>query len=227
MSGAACIGEPVSWLRLERLALAELDAATAATVRAHLDACAACAGAFARIAEDARPLPRLPAVTVDATAPPWWARWRVAIGGIALAAGAAVALVALRPATVAPPPPGGVRVKGAGVVVVRLVRERAGVIAFDPDDVREDDRWKVELTCAPGGAAWVDVAVVQGREVAFPLAPQEVACGNAVAVPGAFRITDGAAEVCVALGPRAADREKLRGGARGGVVCRRLTASGT
>lgn len=223
MTAATCIGEPVSWLRLERLALAELDAATATTVRAHLDACAACAGAFARIADDARPLPRLPAS--DATARPWWRRWRVALGGVALAAGAAAALVVLRPATVASPPPGGVRVKGAGVVVVRLVRERDGVIAFDPDDVREADRWKVELTCAPGGAAWVDVAVVQGREVAFPLAPQEVACGNAVAVPGAFRITDGAAEVCVALGPRAPDREALRDGARGGVVCRRLAAA--
>lgn len=223
MTAATCIGEPVSWLRLERLALAELDAATTATVRAHLDACPACAGAFARIADDARPLPRLPAV--DATARPWWRRWQVAIGGVALAAGAAAALVVVRPAPVAPPPPGGVRVKGAGVVVVRLVRERDGVIAFDPDDVRDADRWKVELTCAPGGAAWVDVAVVQGREVAFPLAPQEVACGNAVAVPGAFRITDGAAEVCVALAPRAPDRAKLRGGTRVGVVCRRLAAA--
>ncbi len=223
MTAATCIGEPVSWLRLERLALAELDAPTAAAVRAHLDACAACAGAFARIADDARPLPRLPAV--DATPRPWWARWRVAIGGVALAAGAAAALVALRPATVAPPPPGGVRVKGTGVVVVRLVRERDGVVAFDPDDVRDADRWKVELTCAPGGAAWVDVAVVQGRDVAFPLAPQQIGCGNAVAVPGAFRITDGAAALCVALAPRAPDRDRLRAGDRRGVVCRTLRAA--
>lgn len=223
MTAATCIGEPVSWLRLERLALADLDAATTAAVRAHLDACAACAAAFARIADDVRPLPRLPAV--DATARPWWTRWRLAIGGVALAAGTAAALVALRPAAVAPLPPGGVRVKGAGVVVVRLVRERDGAIAFDPDDVRDTDRWKVELTCAPGGAAWVDVAVVQGAEVAFPLAAQQVGCGNAVAVPGAFRITDGAAEVCVALGPRAPDRDQLRVGDRRGAVCRRLATA--
>jgi hypothetical protein len=67
--------------------------------------------------------------------------------------------------------------------------------------------------------------VVQGRDVAFPLAPQQIGCGNAVAVPGAFRITDGEAELCVVLAPRAPDRDRLRRGDRRGVVCRTLRAA--
>ena len=33
------------------------------------------------------------------------------------------------------------------MVSLTLVRERAGVIAFDPPDVDASDRWKVQLTC--------------------------------------------------------------------------------
>ncbi|MBK9036926.1 MAG: zf-HC2 domain-containing protein [Myxococcales bacterium] len=225
MTAPTCIGEPVSWLRLERLALAELDGATAATVRAHLAACAACAGAFARIIDDARPLPRLVAA---ATAPaPWWRRGPWLGGGLALVTAAAVAVLALRVRSSAPdaPPANGARVKGVGVVVVTLVRERGGVVAFDPDDVRDDDRWKVQLTCAPGATTWVDVAVVQGAAVAFPLPAQPIACGNTVAVPGAFRITDGDADVCVVVAAAPPDRARLGAGDRAGAVCRTVRAA--
>lgn len=226
MSATACISEPVSWLALERLALAELDASATATVRAHLDGCAACAGAFARITDDARPLPALPMRVVRAAATPWWRSWAWLGGGAgALVATAAVALLAVRPGSRAAVPANSVRVKGAGAVAVTLVRERGGVIAFDPTDVVEDDRWKIELSCAPGGAAWVDVAVIQGREVGFPLAAQTIACGNGVAVPGAFRITDGGAELCVALAAAAPDRARLTAGERAGTVCRTLRAA--
>jgi anti-sigma factor RsiW len=43
VTGATCIGEPVSWLRLEQLALGELPAPAADAVHAHLGACAVCA----------------------------------------------------------------------------------------------------------------------------------------------------------------------------------------
>ena len=53
MTAATCIGEPVSWLRLERYALADLDRAASAAVRTHLDGCAACRAALASIEGDA------------------------------------------------------------------------------------------------------------------------------------------------------------------------------
>ncbi|MEZ4403962.1 MAG: zf-HC2 domain-containing protein [Kofleriaceae bacterium] len=221
---AACIDQPVSWLRLERLALGDLDAAGATQVGAHLAACPACAAAYARITEDARPLPPLRVAVV--APPPWWRSWRWTGGGLALAVAAAVALVVVRPTRPPAVPAGAVRVKGAGLVEVTVVRERAGEIRFDPDDVAPDDRWKLQVTCAPGGRAWIDVAVYQGREVGFPLPPQPIACGNTVVVPGAFRITAGGAELCVAVtGAGPPDRARLTAGDRGGVVCRTLRAA--
>ena len=226
MTAAACIGEPVSWLALERLALAELDDATTASVRAHLDGCAACAGAFARITDDARPLPPLSVRAARGATTPWWRSWAWLGGGAgALVATAAVLLLVVRPGASPSTPAGAVRVKGAGVVTVTLVRERDGAIAFDPAEVADRDRWKIELSCAPGGRAWVDVAVIQAGAVGFPLAAQAISCGNSVAVPGAFHITDGGAEVCVALGGAAPDRARLRAGARAQTVCRTLRAA--
>lgn len=219
MTAMACIGEPVSWLRLEQLALAELPDET--PVRSHLEQCAACAAAFQRITSDVRPLPRLPVV---APALPWWRRWQVAGGALSLAVAAALLVLVVRKPDDAAVPARGVRVKGAGVVVVTLVRERAGAIAFDPPGVRDGDRWKVQVTCAPGGAAWVDVVAYQDGAASYPLAPQRLACGNDVVVPGAFRITDGGADLCVALAAEPPDRRKLSAGDRRGAVCAALTS---
>ena len=54
-AAATCVGQPISWLALERYALAELDGAVAADVRAHLAACAPCRVRVSaeRIAHDA------------------------------------------------------------------------------------------------------------------------------------------------------------------------------
>jgi hypothetical protein len=123
------------------------------------------------------------------------------------------------------------RVKGAGVVLVTWVRERDGQLAFDPADVLPGDRWKLQLTCTPGAAAWVDVVVVQRGEASFPLPPRSVACGNTVTVPGAFRITGGAAELCAVLSDAPLDRARLaatpliaRLRNEDGAVCASLTA---
>lgn len=240
--GGRCIGEPISWLRLERLALDEL--ADAGAARAHLAQCPACAAAFARIAEDTRPLPALPAAsaapassgprTLEAGAEaggggrvPWWRRWQLLTGG-GLATAAALAAVLLvvraRQVTVLSHPVlarNVMRVKGAGLVVVTLVRERDGAITFDPDDVLPGDRWKLQLTCDPGGGAWADIAVTQRGATSFPLPPQPVACGNAVVLPGAFRITGGAAELCVLVSDAPPDRSWVRYDM--GAVCRPLS----
>ncbi len=217
-SQVACIGQPLSWLVLERLALDELEGAAAATAGEHLVACAACSAAMGTIRVETRVLPALPELpALDAVAPVVlsggrakvspqskdaprrWTRW--AGVGVALAA-AALLLLLLRSG---PTEPGGelsqrVRVKGAGIVVMTLVRERDGAVTFDPPDVRETDRWKVQLTCAPGGGASAEIVVLQsGQAAATALAARPFACGNDVVLPGAFRITGGAAIVCAKL----------------------------
>lgn len=210
---AACVGQPLSWLTLERHALDELPGAAASRVSEHLGGCAACRAALEQITRDRRALPALPALPAPAPAPVrWWRRPQVWAGAGVLAAAAIVLLVLVR----RPDRTDGgeltraVRVKGAGLVALSLVRERDGVVAFDPADVRASDRWKLQLTCAPGGAAWVDVAVYQpGAGPQFPLPPHRLACANNLVLPGAFRITGGGATVCARItpdAPRAPDR---------------------
>jgi hypothetical protein len=216
-----CVGEPISWLRLERYALAELDRAAAAAVRMHVEACAACRSALASIEGDVVALPPLPArrAVIAAVKRPWYRRWTLGAGlGVAIAA-AAVLLLWLRTPGDDALPGRRARVKGAGLVSLRLVRERGGVVAFDPADVAPDDRWKVELTCASGAPLWTDVVVYQPGGASFPLSPRPITCGNQVGVPGAFRITDGGATICVALGSAAPDRLRLARGPRGPMVC--------
>ena len=243
-----CIGEPVSWLRLERYALAELDGGATAAVRSHLDACPACRAALTSIEVDAVGLPALPArrAVIAAAKRPWWLlrrplrarvaaspdagfarsekpalrvgrRWQLGGVGVALAAAAVLVLVLRTPDVDGPGRR--VRIKGAGVVALTLVRDRAGVIAFDPADIAPDDRWKVQLTCGTPAPLWTDVVVYQPSGASFPLPPQSITCGNAVAVPGAFRITDGGATICVAVSARAPERARLARGPRSPMVC--------
>jgi anti-sigma-K factor RskA len=206
----ACVGQPLSWLTLERHALAELHGPAAAATTEHLAQCAACAAALGTIASDRRALPALPALpALDADVPAQTddlararaRRRQLMIGAGVFVAAAAALLLVLRPKDA---PTGelsaSVRVKGAGLVNMTLVRERDGAVAFDPPDVRDSDRWKVQLTCAPGGGATVEVVVYQpGEPAAVALPAQPFACGNSIVVPGAFRITGGAATICARL----------------------------
>jgi len=198
----ACIGQPLSWLTLERHALDELPAPAAAAASVHLAACAACSSALAGIVGDRRALPPLPGGEVTPIGvQPRQRRRTWAIGaGIFVAAAAALLLVVLRPKDTGGELRASVRVKGAGLVHMSLVRERDGAVTFDPADVRDTDRWKVQLTCAPGGAATVEVLVHQsGSPPAVALPAQPFACGNAVVLPGAFRVTSGAATICARI----------------------------
>ena len=173
----ACIGTPVSWLRLEMYARDPHDTA----VREHLDACPACRGCLDEIERDVVALPML-VVPERRHRRVWWP-W------LLVPAAAAVLLLVLRPR------PHGVTfaVKGVGEVSIGVVRERAGAISYDAREYRPGDRWKVIVTCPPSAGAWIDVTVGSDR----PVAPAHLACGNRVFVPGAFTLDGGANRVCV------------------------------
>ncbi len=183
MSALACIGEPISWLRLEQFASTRADTAVAS----HVEACPACRHCLDEITRDVVALPPL-AVPVRRRARAWWT-W--AVPAMAFAAAAIVLLVVVRR--------GGdatredvVVVKGVGEVVLGVVRERGGVIREDVRSFAPGDRWKVVVTCPPAASASVEVAVSEiggGGAADHPLVPATIACGNRIVLPGAFVLT--------------------------------------
>ena len=206
-----CIGEPVSWLRLERYHLGELDAAESAKVLAHLTACAACADCLRRMdRDDAVPLPPLelpsPAPSVRA-ADGRVLRLRASsvsrvVFGLAVAAAVMLGIgrTWLRDpgTTLRPDSP---RVKG-GDVTFSLVRDDGERIVDSTGVYREGDRWKAVVTCPPTMSAGFDVVVFDAAGASFPIARVPMlSCGNDVPLPGAFRLTGtGEETVCVVWG---------------------------
>jgi len=219
VSAPACIGEPISWLRLERHRLGELPAAESGAVAAHLGACPACA---ACAAEADRPLALRP-LRPAAVPAPWpslllrlarrlhGASPTAVLGRVALVAAAALIVVELparapRRLAVAPATLAGVK---GGDVAVELVRERQGTVQHGATRFAAGDRWKALVTCPRDRLLFWDLAVVDGTgPPSFPLPPSApLACGNHVALPGAFRIdAAGPAEVCVLLSDDPVDR---------------------
>ncbi len=207
---------PVSWLRLERHALGELDASERREIAGHLATCARCRAVADQLAADAgRELPPLPEVAARPAAPVlppsrgWWRFLRGRRQGFMVAAAAAfVLVVALRPReqsrvdqtrVVA----GVVAVKG-GDVAVELVRERDGSVAWEPTSFARGDRFKLLVTCPPPVHLHADIVVLQSDGAAFPGEPAVITCGNRVPVLPAFRITGpGPATVCIAFDPSA------------------------
>jgi hypothetical protein len=217
---------PVSWLRLERYAIGELDPVERTEIAGHLAACGRCQARAELIAGDAaRELPPLPAAPVAPRAPaaprrPRWPSWLAVV----LAASAVVLLV-VRFGPAGEPRIGGRRiaVKG-GDVTVELVRERDGSIAWEPTSFSTGDRFKLLLSCAPPLRVYADLVVLQSDGAAFPGAASFIGCGNRVPLPAPFRITGaGGATICVALDPAAPpSRARLAGGegaASGPHVC--------
>lgn len=182
MSALSCIGEPISWLRLEQFAIARKDSAIAS----HVEECTACKQCLEEITGDLVAL--RPLVVPEAkTARAWW-KW--AVPAMALAAVALVVVVIVRPRGES------VRedvvvVKGVGEVVLGVVRERGGVIREDVRSFAPGDRWKVVVTCPPSASASVDVAVTESgaSRSDHPLMPATIACGNRIVIPGAFFLT--------------------------------------
>jgi hypothetical protein len=183
-----------SWLVLERYALGECDPTETRVVEETLAADPQARAILAAIRSDARPLPPLTAPT---DRPPRRPRWVWGLAPLALAAAALVAVV-VNPWEDRPDHPPD-RVKG-GDLALTLVRLRDGVQTAAPAEVAAGDRLALRLTCPPGPTA-VDVVVVHGGEVGFPIPAAVVECGNQVPVPGAFSV-DGAGRlvVCVAVG---------------------------
>lgn len=183
MIALACIGEPVSWLELERYAAGRSDAAIAS----HVAACPACKHCLDEIQSD---IVALPPLAVPATRKRSW--WPRLVPAMALAAAAVIVLVLWRGRTgETPVREDVVMVKGIGEVVLGVVRERGGVVRDDVRSFAPGDRWKVVITCPPAGSVTVDVTVTeQGATKADrPLALATLACGNAMVLPGAFTLT--------------------------------------
>jgi hypothetical protein len=201
--GPACVGEPVSWLRLERYHLGELGAAEREAIARHLEACPACRACVARIeADDAVALPPL---TLPAKAPAHvprvrragaWQAWPVAFAALA----AAVMVVVVRiPGRGAPSGATGARSKG-GAIAFSLVRDDGQRFDDMEGTFRDGDRFKALVTCpAEPGNPWFDLVVFDRDGASFPLEPLALAgCGNDVPLPGAFRLTGrGRESVCL------------------------------
>ncbi len=174
----ACVGTPISWLRLETHALAPTS-----EVSDHLAVCPACSASFAAITDDVVALPPL---VVPAKPARSWLRWFVPSMGLAAAAAVILLVIVRRPV---PAEEHVTTIKGGRTVVMGVVRERAGAIRSDVTTFATGDRWKVTLSCEPGPFVWVDVSVTDPKGVDYPLGPAQIACGNQIAVPGAFSIT--------------------------------------
>jgi hypothetical protein len=214
---AGCIGEPISWLRLERYALGEVPASERAAIDVHVAACPLCQRCLGELEA---PIALTPLPTAATHTPGWFERWRqywLGAGAVTLVAAAAVLLLVLRPARPVPseapaPPPARVAVKG-GDLAIDLVREHAGSTATDPMLFADGDRFKVLLTCPPGDRL-VDVMIEQDRLRGFPLQAQSIPCGNRVALEGAFRITGSWAPVTVcAIAPEQGRADRVLLGA--------------
>jgi hypothetical protein len=203
MATLACIGEPISWLRLERYAH---SGASDASVREHLAACPACQHCFDEIERDVVALPPLHVPAKRRR------RWLFALPAIGAIAAAAIVLLLLRPRPRAED--NVAHIKGIGDVVVDVVRERDGSVRDDVRTFKAGDRWKVIVTCPPTHAVALDVAVHEDGAARpdRPLAPAKLVCGNRVVLPGAFALTgtkphrvcvriEDQATACVTLSP--------------------------
>ncbi len=227
MTTSRCIGEPVSWLRLERFRLGELAGPEREGVAAHLAACSACAACMARIeADEARELPALalgPEATRRRPAPPARSPRRRLFASVAALAAAAVVVLGVGRTWRSPGSAERetVRPKGDAVAFV-LVRDDGQRVADAQGVFRDGDRFKALVTCPPGSGATFDLVVFDASGASFPLSPARgFACGNEVPLPGAFRLTPAGDHetVCVVWG---SDNDVDRGAlARSGVAGRR------
>jgi len=201
-----CVDEPISFLRLERHLLDELEGSEQAEVVRHLDACPACRACFEQLRMSELALGPLPAPSPrPAHTPVRSLRQRLGRPLAVVSALAAAALVglALRSATQPPAAPPAHRFVKGGELALVLVRERGGVVSRDPEVFQPDDRFAALLTCPPGRVHW-ELAVFQDGETFFPLRSDALlACGNQVSLEGAFRLTgDQPALVCAVIDAR-------------------------
>jgi hypothetical protein len=222
-----CLGEAVSWLRLEQHRLGELTAAEAAAVEAHLATCPACAACAAEARE---PITlSLPSVVARkafaggprARTPSWLRSWRagVSAGMLSAAAVAAAFVLVARSTPVPRSRPGSVIFSSretlpgskGGDVAIELVRERGGDVERGAHTFLAEDRWKVLVSCPAERMLFWDVVVEDREQASFPLSPASpLACGNHVALPGAFQLSGVETKrLCVLLSDDPLDRRRF------------------
>lgn len=232
MTRERCSGEPVSWLRLERYHLGEVALAEREAIAAHLAVCSACAACLAAIErDDGGVLPPLVPPKFRhrgrfARFPPW----TTAAMGAAAAAAVWVSMTQKRPREHGPfaaMPEN--RAKG-DAIAFSLVRDDGERVGDSGGIYRSGDRFKAVVTCAPGASASFDVAVFDTGAPSFPLPPaQDLACGNDVPLPGAFRLTGTSDEtVCLFRSDDGAvDRSQIAREVPGpdAALCKRLHAA--
>jgi hypothetical protein len=236
-----CVGEPVSWLRIERYHLGEIQGVERQGIADHLASCEACALCLARVGrDDGVSLPPLSSArtTREPKRPrarsPFLARRAAAVGSLSLAA--ALVLMLRRghleelSHSTGKMNPAESRAKGEAFAFT-LVREDGERITGESGVYRATDRFKALVTCAPsatGANLAFDVVVYDPSGASFPLAPSPAfACGNGVPLPGAFRFTGDAEEtVCLLWSDGGTvDRAKLVGKdavSGGQAMCKRL-----
>jgi len=226
-----CIGEPISWLRLERFHLGELPGREREAVAGHLAVCPACAACLAHLQDDdAHALPPLsvPSRARRNVFSLFPVRAAAALG--ALAAGGALVLGLRGNAhrgEVEHARVGESRVKG-DAIAFSLVRDDGERVDGTAGVYRDGDRFKAVVTCPPGAHVAFDVVVYDVDGPSFPLEPAPgLACGNDVPLPGAFRLTGDTHEtVCLEWAEGApVDRGALavRTGREGRSLCKELT----
>jgi len=232
---ARCVGEPVSWLRLERFHLGEIQGAERAQIEEHLVACAACAACLASIvADEAHALPplALPKRVRRGTLSFLPVRAAAALGGLAAAA---AVILSLRTGD----HPGASRRSGVesrtkgDAIAFSLVRQDDERVPGPEGIYRDGDRFKAIVTCPPGANLAFDVVVYDPGGASFPLgAAPAFACGNDVPLAGAFRLTGATDEtVCLVWSEEApVDRAAIASGPSAVAdrsLCKRLRAART
>jgi hypothetical protein len=151
-------------------------------------------------------------------------RWRAGVpAGVVSAAAVAVAFVFVARSTpVLRSRPGSVTFSSSetlpgskgGDVAIELVRQRGGDVVHGAHTFLAEDRWKVLVTCPAERMLFWDVVVDDGQQASFPLSPASpLACGNHVALPGAFQLSGVETKrLCVLFSGNPLDRRRLASG---------------
>ena len=199
-----CIGQPVSYLRLERYNLRELPTAEHARVAEHLAQCPSCRACYERLRADDR-VEQVAAWTARLSAAPApqpraARRGRGWLWGAGAVAASLAGLLFVWPSQPSPRP-WATELKG-GDLALELTRVDAQGQLLDPTRFAPGDRWKIALSCPPSLAGAVRVRAFQADERFEPLPPQSLAsCGNRRLLTGAFQLDgEAAVDVCVVLG---------------------------
>jgi hypothetical protein len=202
----SCIGEPVSYFRLERFELRNLPADEQRSVAEHLAQCPTCRACHERIQADSREqdLAALVAQLQDPRALQLRAAGRARgwlWGTVALTLTGLLAVLSTRPGSQPTAPGGTSGTKGDGLAL-ELTRVDEGDQQLEATRFAPSDRFRIALSCPPALAGKVHVLAFQAGEKFAPLPAQTLAsCGNRRMLVGAFRL-DGSApvDVCVLLG---------------------------